>query len=162
MYRERDSRDKTGSERDKGEDVSGTKTLKALAEAVFERDKPWDNRPLSPPNLVRTMLKEREAAWDKTQAEGFGDMRPIVPLDQLQGIVEAALAGSQFLGVQPKEWLPDRGVDLDRLPLVHAVRKSICECGSDQRCRHRSTSSMCASSPSALEPSCIISSFGER
>jgi hypothetical protein len=141
-HRERDSRDKTGSERDKGRDVSGTETLKALAEAVFERDRPWDNRPLSPLNLVPTMLKERNAAWDKMQAEGFADVRPIVPLDQLQGIVEAALAGSRFLGVQPKGWLPDRGVDLDRLPLVRAVRKSISGCGSDQRYRHRSTSSM--------------------
>jgi hypothetical protein len=79
MYRERDSWDKTGSDRNKGGDVSGTKTLKALAEAVFQRDRPWGNQSSSPPNLVPIMLKERDAAWDKTQAEDFADMRPIVP-----------------------------------------------------------------------------------
>jgi hypothetical protein len=55
-----------------------------LAEAVFERDKPWDNRPLSLPNLVPTMLKEQDAAWDKMKTEGFADMRPIVPLHYLK------------------------------------------------------------------------------
>jgi hypothetical protein len=81
MCRERDSWDRTGSERDKGWDVSGRETLKALAETVFERDRPWDNRPLSPLNLVAIMLRERDAAWDKTQAEDFAGMRRLFQLN---------------------------------------------------------------------------------
>jgi hypothetical protein len=57
---------------------------------------------------------------------------PIAPLDQLINLVETALQGARFLGVQPKGWLLDRGVGLDLPPLVRAVRKSIGECGSGQ------------------------------
>ena len=65
----------------------------------------------------------------------------IVPFDQLISPVETALEGARFVGVQPKGWLPGRGVGLD-LPPLRAVWKASGECGSSQPCRYRSTSSM--------------------
>jgi hypothetical protein len=81
MRRERDSWDKTGSDRNKGGDVSGIQTLKPLAEAVFQRDRPWDNRSSSPPNLVPTMLKERDAAWDKRRQKTSPACGRLFPLN---------------------------------------------------------------------------------